>query len=544
MASKPKPTSHSKTISPSNSPSHSRSHVGSPTRNQEEQESTTTAHTHHPSEQLSLESPEVQSLIHKLQTFSISPQISEVSQSSATSQFHLSHPLTRLQSGKLGIKPIEFPLPERKRTKKHTEESDSGELSSTSSISSPHLQSQPPTPPLHIVVHQGTEASTSQSAHPSISSSSHTSGTPIVVSTAGTITMVDPWTRPGAVNMPAPLHPLPDAPEKWLPKFKPDDGTQAEEHINNFMLSVNLKGVAHEDVVVRLFPYTLQGSAGSWYFSLPSGSITDWDTCQEQFLTKYGDDRSLATLINDLSNLRIEHREPIKEFNARFNKLLNKIPTASKPSEQIRSEWYITALPANIAIFVDRVGKPTLVENMKEALDVEKRINSLEKKAALEDRKAKKVSFKEDSKKKSPKDPYDMEGLQKVLKTLSNEMIDIKKQVAETSSKRPFRTYKKTKTKPPNVISNADSDQEEEEEEATPLSDDEEEVAECHGMWDFILPGLDTDNEEEAFPVTTRSKGTPEPAQVTSKKRSAGATTTKEKIPTKKPPAVVPQNHP
>ncbi len=153
MASKPKPTSHSKSNSPSNSPSHSRSHVGSPTRNQEEQESTTTAHTHHTSEQLSLESPEVQSLIHKLQTFSISPRRSEVSQSSATSQFNLSHPLTRLQSEKLGIKPIEFPLPERKRAKKHTEGSDSGELSSTSSVSSPHLQSQPPTPPLHIVVH-------------------------------------------------------------------------------------------------------------------------------------------------------------------------------------------------------------------------------------------------------------------------------------------------------------------------------------------------------------------------------------------------------
>jgi len=39
-------------------------------------------------------------------------------------------------------------------------------------------------------------------------------------------------------------------------------------------LSVNLKGITEEDVVVRLFSYTLQGSAGSWYFSLPSGSIT------------------------------------------------------------------------------------------------------------------------------------------------------------------------------------------------------------------------------------------------------------------------------
>jgi len=68
---------------------------------------------------------------------------------------------------------------------------------------------------------------------------------------------------------------------------------------------------------------------------------------------------------------------------------LNKIPTDSKPSEQIRSEWYITALPTNIAVFVDRAGKTTLAENMKEALAMEKRINALEKKTALEERKKK-----------------------------------------------------------------------------------------------------------------------------------------------------------
>ena len=135
-----------------------------------------------------------------------------------------------------------------------------------------------------------------------------------------------------------------------------------------------------------------------------------------------------------------------------------------------------------------------------------------------------------------------MEGLQKVLKTLSNEMVEIKKQVAETSNKRPFRTFKKTETKPPNVISNADSEQDEEEEETTFQTDDEEEVVECHGMWDFILPNSDTENEEEAFPVTTRSKLASEPAQATTKKRSAGAATPKEKVLPKKSPVAAPQN--
>ena len=109
----------------------------------------------------------------------------------------------------------------------------------------------------------------------------------------------------------------------------------------------------------------------------------------------------------------------------------------------MRSEWYITALPSNLAIFVDRANKTTLVENMKEAIAVEKLIMALEKKNTIEECKSKKVSFKEDPKKKQPKDPFDLEGLQKVLKTMSNEMVDIKKQVAETSSKKSYRPFKR-----------------------------------------------------------------------------------------------------
>lgn len=346
--------------------------------------------------------------------------------------------------------------------------------------------------------------------------------------------------------MPAPLSQLLAHPEKWLPKFNLDTGILAEEHINNFTLSVNLNGVTEEDVVVRIFPYTLQGIVGSWYLSLPSGSITSWNIFQEQFLTKFGDDRSTTTLINDLSKLKIEPREPVKNFNSRFNKLLNKIPTTSKLSEEVRSDWSISALPSNIEIFVVSAEKPTLVENMKEAIAVEKCIIALEKKISLKERKSKKVTFKDDSKKKVAKDPYDMEGLQKVLKTMSNEMVEIKKQVAETSTKKPFRNFKRPESKLPNSISNAESDPKNDEEEDTILSSEEteeEEVVECHGMWDFNLPNSDTKNEQEAFPVSTKSKGVIEPVQPTQKKKIM-CPTTKDKVPTKKFTAVPTQNQP
>lgn len=344
MASKSKSIDHSQSKSPSTSPRTSSLHSETPVSKQEEEESTTIGQSHHTSERLSPESPEVHSLIQKLKGFSISPQKFEVPQGSETWQFNLPHPLTRLQSGKLGIKSTELPLPKRKKAKKNSEGSDSETFSSSSSISSSPLQSQTSTPPLHIVVQRGSPTSTSQPIQSSIPTPPQTPGTSSAIVVTSKMAQ-NPWNSPGAVTMPAPLHPLPDYPEKWLPKFNLYVGTLAEEHINNFMLSVNLKGVIEEDDVVRIFPYTLQGSAVSWYFSLPFGSITSWNIFQEQFLTKYGDDRSLATLINDLSNLRIESREPIKEFKSRFNKILNKILTDSKPSEKIRSEWYITALP-------------------------------------------------------------------------------------------------------------------------------------------------------------------------------------------------------
>jgi len=147
------------------------------------------------------------------------------------------------------------------------------------------------------------------------------------------------------------------------------------------MLAMNLNGVSHENVVIKLFPYTFQGFVGSWYFSLPTGLIRTWGAFEEIFLVKFGDDRTITSLINDVSNIKASLNESIKEFNSIFNKLLNKIPSSSKPTIYVQLEWYISSLPSNITFFVDRANKDTLVENMKEALSVERRIIALEKRS-------------------------------------------------------------------------------------------------------------------------------------------------------------------
>ena len=77
--------------------------------------------------------------------------------------------------------------------------------------------------------------------------------------------------------VPGNQHPLPKHPEKLLPKFNPEQKELEEDHVKKFMLAVRLLHIEHEDVVCRLFPYTFEGKASTWYFSLTVGSITSWN---------------------------------------------------------------------------------------------------------------------------------------------------------------------------------------------------------------------------------------------------------------------------
>ena len=82
-----------------------------------------------------------------------------------------------------------------------------------------------------------------------------------------------PWLAVDAIAVPSAQHPLPKHPEKFLPKFDPNNDVTPEDHIKQFMLSLRLMDAQHEDVVCKLFPYTFVGQASTWFFNLAAGSI-------------------------------------------------------------------------------------------------------------------------------------------------------------------------------------------------------------------------------------------------------------------------------
>jgi hypothetical protein len=89
------------------------------------------------------------------------------------------------------------------------------------------------------------------------------------------------------------------------------------------MLAIRLRNVKHEDIVCRLFPYTFKGNASTWYFSQQPHTIVSWENFESCFLEKFGDDKSLEVLVMELSNLKMNPKEKIKDFNQRFLTLKN-----------------------------------------------------------------------------------------------------------------------------------------------------------------------------------------------------------------------------
>ncbi|CAF4166785.1 unnamed protein product [Adineta steineri] len=94
-----------------------------------------------------------------------------------------------------------------------------------------------------------------------------------------------PWLATDSVAVLRAQHPLPKHLENFLPKFDPDNDISPENRIKQFMLSLRLLVVQHEDVVCILFPYTFVGHASTWFFSLAPGSISSWQQFKTAFIS-------------------------------------------------------------------------------------------------------------------------------------------------------------------------------------------------------------------------------------------------------------------
>ena len=120
----------------------------------------------------------------------------------------------------------------------------------------------------------------------------------------------------------------------------------------------------------------------------------------------------------EISKIKINKKEKVKDFNQIFITILNRIPN-NLAEVVVQIEFYIVALPPPIGMFIKRKEKQTLEENFQEANKVEKDIASISRHLGNEEnkystserngKKGKRISKSKSDKK--DKDPTDMESI-------------------------------------------------------------------------------------------------------------------------------------
>jgi hypothetical protein len=180
-----------------------------------------------------------------------------------------------------------------------------------------------------------------------------------------------PWLSGDSVAIPGQINNLPRYPKSFLPKYDPETSGLPEDHIKKFILMIRLMNIQHEDVVCKLFPYTFENLASTWYFNLLVGSITNWTKFQKEFLEKFAEKSTTGALMDKLFTATMTPKERVKVFNQIFINILNKFQCATKPTQELQIEVYANALSSSISMFIKRVVKQTLEENFEEAKMIE-----------------------------------------------------------------------------------------------------------------------------------------------------------------------------
>jgi hypothetical protein len=157
----------------------------------------------------------------------------------------------------------------------------------------------------------------------------------------------------------------------------------------------------------------------------------------------------------ELSSLKMNPKEKVKDFNQIFLTLTNLIPTDSMHAESLIVSYYTKSLHNNILIWVKRSKKYTLLQAFEEASQIEKDIlilkDNLNSEAKTTSSSKKKIEIlARPLPTKSQPETLELESFQKAFQKISNQVIDLKRSAKEASSskgifKPPFR-----KTFPPN----------------------------------------------------------------------------------------------
>ncbi|HEX4849980.1 MAG TPA: hypothetical protein VFV08_04190, partial [Puia sp.] len=156
-----------------------------------------------------------------------------------------------------------------------------------------------------------------------------------------------------------------------VPKFLGNNTVSGEDHLKAFQNVMDNFEVEHEDVFMKSFMQSLIDEAREWYKNLPDRSISSWDDFKRMFKEQYGDKTDPSFFVNEFTSITKGSNEQVADFNARFTKVLNKLPHHMRPNEPMCIILYINAFDAKTAYGLRDKGPATLRDAFRIAVNIE-----------------------------------------------------------------------------------------------------------------------------------------------------------------------------
>ncbi|KAH9299893.1 hypothetical protein KI387_044116 [Taxus chinensis] len=180
-----------------------------------------------------------------------------------------------------------------------------------------------------------------------------------------------PWGNAiGPLALPA-RHELSRGSIKILSKFNGDGKTSLDDHISAFFTACVVLLVEYEDVAIRLFIETLHDIITDWFHYLPNGCITSWDDMKTKFENRFKTAEDEHALLAQVSQAKKEPTEPMRNFVAKFNKMVNKVLAGIHPNLDGQKYFFIKAHQPEVCYQLRRASVATLELAQSLAIEIE-----------------------------------------------------------------------------------------------------------------------------------------------------------------------------
>ncbi|XLT01331.1 hypothetical protein HN51_050682 [Arachis hypogaea] len=114
-----------------------------------------------------------------------------------------------------------------------------------------------------------------------------------------------------------------------MPKFHGLPAQEPIKHLRDFQAAcstVRRDGADETSILLKAFPFSLEGKVREWYYTQPLANVSNWDTLRKEFLEKFFPSEVTDKLRKDISTIVQDDNETLFEYWERFNSLLEACP--------------------------------------------------------------------------------------------------------------------------------------------------------------------------------------------------------------------------